>query len=589
MTIVNKHSTSHSGLLVTGSGDDIDIDVELIGGRTLRMSASGDELGAWPIDECHIEPDPERNGTFRIIVDGDAAVFTPVDPVGFRSLVAYVTRTESYRDEEPSGLRSDTPEAAAPDSKSTSESDPSSPAAADDPVAFLFGSAPPPPPPSVDELSGSASQHVDDDQELGHRSSDDDLDPVEPADPDLDAVDLADRDLDPVEFDWDELDDIEVTIEPVSALSSPVSPIEESEFEDVSEIEEDSDRGEVPAVVSPTLAERLEEAERLEAEDSAEIADVPEVDALDAAGGAADTSAEVVQAAPTERARFGASALDRLSEAISSVTSSSSAPADEEYELEPNEEYELEPNNVADEVLSTQRSLRDHRVKGAKRSQRLKLAVIAGVAVGLIALIALLAPGAIEFIQNYEGDAAPPPTLAVTETTVVATTTTVPEATVPDSTTSTTLFAGSEQSVLAIPAPEFVARWDATAATVDEVLQFDSNPIVGPFEEQFTPYLSFVGEIQPDGSLNGFSLVVDPSGPGEYDRIGIQALGVAVATVEPDRSPQGRAALLGELGLNVRAPQLGGIDGSVQSNGVQYSLFYDAESTLLTLTVAPVG
>lgn len=549
MTIVNKNSTSHSGLLVTGTGDDIDIDVELIGGRTLRMSASGDELGAWPIDECHIEPDPDRNGTFRIVVDGDDAAFTPVDPVGFRSLIEYVTGRSSNGDGSPPQLRSDTLGADL-DLVSASGSSSHTGPAADDPVAFLFGSSPPPRTLSVDEQTDRIA------------GPSEDLDPI---------------DLDVVEFDWDELDEVEVTIEPVVAHSSPSQPIEEL-----------SEAGDAPVpsdeptpVLSPTLADRLEEAERLEAESAEEIGEMSDPDV---ARDAADASFEDADDATVERSRFGGSALDRLSEAISSVTSPSSPTSTVD------DEYDLEPNNVADEVLSSQRTLRDHRVKDAKRTHRLKLAVIAGVMVGLVALIALLAPGAIEFIQNYEGDAAPPPTLAVTETTVVTTTTPVSEqTTVSDTSTPTTLVAGPGGSVFGLSAPEFVARWDAAAVIVDPVLEFGANPIVGPFEEQFTPYLSFISEVQPEGTVSGFSLVVDPSGPTEYDRIGIQALGVAVATVDPGRSPQGRAALLGELGLNVREPQLGGIDGSVQSDGVQYALVFDAETTLLTLTVTPAG
>src|SRR5690606_242907 len=95
---VNKNSISYSGLLVTDTGVDIDIDVEVIGGRTLRMSAAGDELGAWPIDECHIEPDPDRRGAYRIVVDGDDAVFTPTDPVGFQSFLAHVSGADSPAD-----------------------------------------------------------------------------------------------------------------------------------------------------------------------------------------------------------------------------------------------------------------------------------------------------------------------------------------------------------------------------------------------------------------------------------------------------------------------------------------------------------
>ena len=557
MTIVNQNSTSHSGLLVTGTGDDIDIDVELVGGRTLRMSAAGDELGAWPIDDCHIEPDPDRLGTFRIIVDGDDAVFTPVDPAGFRALIEKVTGAE-FHDAEPDVEGSSDSVAAAADPATSPGPEAVPGNAADDPVAFLFGSAQPPTPrvPAPEAVAAESDNH--------HTPpTGPDLDASAPTDEDALDTELEPSDLDDVGFDWD--DEIEVSVEPRSAYS-PAEGAEEDE--DVSPLAADVP----PPVVSPVLAARLEEAERLEAggdEESFAGAGAAEPD------GFADT-ADV----GTDRARFGA--LDRLSEAISSVTSTSRPTVDDTYELG--------PNNVADEVLTSQRALRDHRVKGARRAKRLKVAAIAGVLVGLVALIALLAPGAIEFIQNYEGDAAPPPTLAVTETTVVTPPTTVPEdVPVPDSSTSTTLSAELAQSVFALPAPQFVARWDSAATIVDEVLEFDSNPIVGPFQEQFTPYLSFLGEVQPDGRLSGFSLVVDPAGPSEYDRIGIQALGVAVATVEPDRSPQGRAALIGELGLNVREPQLGGIDGSVESAGLQYTLVYDAETTLLTLTVAPAG
>jgi hypothetical protein len=124
---------------------------------------------------------------------------------------------------------------------------------------------------------------------------------------------------------------------------------------------------------------------------------------------------------------------------------------------------------------------------------------------------------------------------------------------------------------------------------VDGVLEFDAFPIIGPFQERFTSYAAMVGVVQPDGTLDEFSIVIDPTGPAEYDRIGIQALGVAVAVVDPARSPEGRAALLGQLGFNVRQPLLEGIDGSVETGGVRYTLLYDSEAVTLTLTVAAAG
>jgi hypothetical protein len=98
-----------------------------------------------------------------------------------------------------------------------------------------------------------------------------------------------------------------------------------------------------------------------------------------------------------------------------------------------------------------------------------------------------------------------------------------------------------------------------------------------------------VGVVLPDGRLDDFSIVIDPTGPAEYDRMGIQALGVAIATVDPVRSPDGRAALLGQLGFNVRQPLLEGVDGSVETGGIHYTLVYDPDAVTLTLTVAAAG
>jgi hypothetical protein len=181
------------------------------------------------------------------------------------------------------------------------------------------------------------------------------------------------------------------------------------------------------------------------------------------------------------------------------------------------------------------------------------------------------------------GDAEPPPTLPVTETTV-APTTTVPADTEPPATT--TPIAG-DGTIFDRPAPDFISTWNATGGPIDPVLEFDAFPPLGPFEERFTPFLALTAVVHPDGTLDDFSLVVDPNGPTEYDRIGIQALGVAIATVEPERSPEGRATLLGQLGLNVRQPLLDGIDGTVETDGLVYRLVYDNATTLLTLTVSP--
>lgn len=529
MTIVNNNTTAHSGLLVTGSGDGIDIEVEVIGGRTLRMSSAGDELGTWPIDDCHIEPDETRRGSFRIVVDGDDALFTPVDPVGFRSLVSVVSGTD------PEWLL---PELDGPAETVDSNPQPAPVADPDDTVAFLFGStpavpsAPDPAPPPVPAIEVPA--------------------PVP-----TEAANVAESPL-----------DIPVALEATVPISVDPTDAPESEPVRHADLTED-DTYDVGLAVETAV-----EPEPFDTEDDFVLSDEAEVPPDEPERGL--------------RSRFGGSSLDKLSAAIGAVKSQN-ASATEVRDTE--EDYVLAPNTVADEVLSSQRTLREHQMKDAKRGKRLK---IVGIAAGaaVIALLTLLAPRAISFVQNYEGGAEPPPPLEVSATTVPPTVSTIGESVVDldgDTTPSIPAEGAVSETLFDRPAPEFVARWDATGGAIDEVLRFDSYPIVGPFEERFTPYLTGLGVVEPAGTLGSFSLVIDPSGPAQYDRIGIQALGVAVATFDPERSPEGRATLLAQLGLNVRQPLLAGIDGTVTIEDIAYSLVYDDTTTLLTLTVAPAG
>jgi hypothetical protein len=95
--------------------------------------------------------------------------------------------------------------------------------------------------------------------------------------------------------------------------------------------------------------------------------------------------------------------------------------------------------------------------------------------------------------------------------------------------------------------------------------------------------------VGPDGTVDRFSLVIDPTGPANSDRLGIQSLGVAVKVMDPGSTGSSRAALLRSLGLDVNAPNLAGIDSSLDVDGIRYSLRYDPESVTLTLSVAPIG
>ena len=111
----------------------------------------------------------------------------------------------------------------------------------------------------------------------------------------------------------------------------------------------------------------------------------------------------------------------------------------------------------------------------------------------------------------------------------------------------------------------------------------------GEFENEFYPYLSMTGTIGIEGSIQEFAVIVDPTGPRDADRLAIQALGVAIAIVEPDLTGQERAALLGTLGLDVRQPELAGLNAAIERGPHRYELSFDAETTLLTLRISPAG
>jgi hypothetical protein len=555
MTIVNRHTYAHAGLLVTGSGDDLDVELELIGGRTLRMSSDGDELGAWPIDECHIEPDPGREGSFRLVVDGDDASFTPTEPTRFDGFMALVSLGESS----PAASYPASGAAVADDDEPDEEESEST---ADDPVAFLFGSSTPRSPvaPPVAESVAETS---------GEFSARDALPATDvERDTPVDVVEDADTFEDVDTYDVSEPDDgrwIELT-------ASAIGDLEDEQVAEDDQDQATEGRFGVEGAAVESRAVTVGESPEVESDGSS-----PPEDSMFVTERTVVGAGETAPADDTEvlRSRFGASALGRLSAAIESVTARTAEP----------EEYLLEPNTVAEEVMTSQRALRDHRQKTVVRKDRLRLVGIVGGFLTVVVFLVLATPRVIDFVRTYEGGPELPPPLEVTATTVVVDQLPVVE----DDTEPATTPAQDTASIFALPAPDFVTRWNSLGGPVNRALEFGSFPTLGPFVERFTPFLTMEGVVQPNGTMDAFAIRVDPTGPAEYDRVALQALGVAVATVDPDRSPDGRAALLAQLGLNVRQPILQGIDGRLETNGVLYTLVYDDEAMLLTLTVAPAG
>lgn len=620
MTIVN-HSATQYGRLITASGDEIDIGLELIGGRTLRMTAHGDELGAWPVEECLISAEPDDAGVHVVTVDGDDAEFTPDDADGFVAFIAEVDGRES-----PAPVTYDDDDAAED---------------ASDVSTFLFGSSggggrggDTVVSTEIDELDseGAASTQAFtevpaediEDEETVEGSVDVDAEPIVDEVRDDEAYDEEDDDPSAADgvlvvddgvlvLDDDVVvadDDVELEVVgddvPVDDTESEDEPVVDNEFvAGASDTEVVDDEAEVDDdVPDPVVAMSDDELDLALDIDEAE-ADSTEVDEIEAAetvaavqppttdspdevdaAGEADGQDEPEEPEGEElRGRFGGSSLERLSSAIGALKESR---ADEAEEGEEVEVFELEPNTVAADVLESQRTLRVASKVAFFTPKRMRAGAIAFGVVVVIAGLAALIPIVWNVITGFEGEAPAPSTIVLTEEPTV-TTTTVPTTTTLDGTATTVAPVPAGLSVFDLPATEFVERWNTAATPIDRALAFDAFLPEGAFQEEFTAYLRMVGEVEEDGTFGPLELVIDPNGPTDYDRLGIQGLGVAIATVDPGRSPEGRATLLASLGLNVRQPNLGGIDGVVESNGLVYTLVYDPGTTLLTLTVAPAA
>ena len=239
-----------------------------------------------------------------------------------------------------------------------------------------------------------------------------------------------------------------------------------------------------------------------------------------------------------------------------------------------------EDETVADEILEQQQSLR----LKTTMSRSIPVRKI-GIGVGIVAVIAAIGFATPTVIDILGGDDSESP--AATDTTLPETSTTVAPTTTTTQATTTTTQVPAVAEAFDVPSQEFVESWNELAADIDPALRFRALPPSGDFEAGFTQYIAMLGTIGPDGTLDAFTIEVDPAGPSGSDQLGIQALGVAIAVVDPSLEPAQRAELLGVLGLDVRDPSLGGIDGSVTRNGVAYALRYDPEAVRLFLSVEP--
>ena len=135
----------------------------------------------------------------------------------------------------------------------------------------------------------------------------------------------------------------------------------------------------------------------------------------------------------------------------------------------------------------------------------------------------------------------------------------------------------------------FVVRWNTVAREfgVPELSIRSALPR-GSFETLLAPLVTLQGATDDEGEIRSFVVVADPTGDAESDQLAIAAWGIALTVADPTLDESGRSQVLAEMGIDVRSPQLGGLDADTELNGVRYVMqYYEAfNSVLLNISEA---
>ncbi len=168
----------------------------------------------------------------------------------------------------------------------------------------------------------------------------------------------------------------------------------------------------------------------------------------------------------------------------------------------------------------------------------------------------------------------------VEENAPVTTVATVPQeqAAAPEPTTPPVVpTSASPESVAAAAA--FVESWNSLASEYANHLSISAESLPIATAPEPTIHLTY----DHDGILR---LKMAPKGNGR-DRNILLSMGLAIAWADPDISPEGRKALLADLGVDVDDPVLGDMGGELTRGGVTYRASVD--ETILSFEVDPTG
>ena len=253
------------------------------------------------------------------------------------------------------------------------------------------------------------------------------------------------------------------------------------------------------------------------------------------------------------------------------------APADDEplAELELATAAPRQKNTVtiADRITATaKRRFTSAKAKRWQKDDLEQMAIKVGVIAAAIGILTLVALTILILAGTFRGE---PGFVPVPTTTIPrAPTTTVVVTTLPPP--PTTLF----QTDVA----ELTERWNYLAEqSRPELALF--NELTSPFLLSLTPAITLEGLLDPvAGSV---VLRATPTGTSEGDAQILTALGLLIGISDPTLDGPDRRALLETLGLKIQDPQLGGLDGTLNYNGLTYHLAYLADQGVIELRVTP--
>jgi hypothetical protein len=163
----------------------------------------------------------------------------------------------------------------------------------------------------------------------------------------------------------------------------------------------------------------------------------------------------------------------------------------------------------------------------------------------------------------------------------------VPTTTIPPSPTTTVV-------VTTLPPPpttlfetgpaELTDRWNTLAEqSRPELVLF--TDLTSPFLLSLTPYMTFEGVLDP--AAGSVVLRATPTGTADGDSLILTSLGLLIGVSDPSLDGSDRRALLETLGLAIQDPQLGGLDGTVNYNGLFYHLVYRDDQGVIEFTITP--